>query len=89
MPRGAVTIMYGFAANHINHAVLPVRHRAASLLLRRMHPSLLGKEWCAKNTVVVNQKMCGDEHVEQTAKRFTASDEDSTNDGSTSSGCSP
>ena len=78
-----------FAANHINHAVLLVRHRAASLLLRRMHPSLLGKEWCAKNIVVVNQKMCGGEHVEQTAKRFKASDEDSTNDGSTCSGCSP
>lgn len=55
MPQGAVTIMYGFAANQINHAVKPVREKVASLLLRRMHPSLLGDKWVAKNTVQVNQ----------------------------------
>ena len=78
MPRGAVTIMEGFAANQINHAVLPVPHKAASLLLRRMHPSLLGEEWCAQNTVLVNQKK----------KRFQASDDGDVSPSAASSDCS-
>ena len=78
MPRGAVTIMEGFAANQINHGVKPVSHKVASLLLRRMHPSLLGEEWCAQNTVLVNQKI----------KRFQASDDGDVSPGAASSGCS-
>ena len=90
MPRGAVTVMYGFAANKINHAVLPVPHKAATLLLRRMHPTLLGEKWCAKNTVTVNQKkICDDDTSEQPAKRLKASGDESTTAASTSSGCSP
>ena len=56
-----------------------------------MHPSLLGEEWCAKNTVVVNQKMCGGEDVEQPAKRLKASygGDVPPSAGATSSGCSP
>ena len=53
MPRGAITIMEGFAANQINHGVKSVRGKVASLLLRRMHPSLLGEEWCANNNVLL------------------------------------
>jgi hypothetical protein len=51
MPRGAVTIMEGYAANRINHGVPPVAEKAASLLIRRMHPSLLGAEWVDSNTI--------------------------------------
>ena len=56
MPRGAVTIMEGFAANRIDHGVQPVHDKIASLLIRRMRPSLLGKEWTANNTLQVNCK---------------------------------
>ena len=66
MPRGAITIMYGYAANKVNHGVKPVTEKAASLLLRRMHPSLLGEDWCAQNTVQVNPSLDspgGDEQV--------------------------
>ena len=45
--------MEGFAANQINHGVKSVRGKVASLLLRRMHPSLLGEEWCANNNVLL------------------------------------
>ena len=67
MPRGAITIMYGYAANKVNHGVKPVTEKAASLLLRRMHPSLLGEDWCAQNTVQVNpshDSPGGDEQVQ-------------------------
>ena len=57
MPRGAITIMEGYAANKLNHGVKPVTEKVASLLLRRMHPSLLGKDWCAQNTVQVNPSL--------------------------------
>ena len=66
MPRGAITIMEGFAANKVNHGVKPVTEKVASLLLRRMHPSLLGEDWCAQNTVQVNPNLDspgGDEQV--------------------------
>ena len=52
MPRGAVTIMEGYAANHINHGVRPVREKVASLLIRRMHPELLDENWKDSNTVL-------------------------------------
>ena len=55
MPRGAVTIMEGFAANQKNHGVKSVRGKVASLLLRRMHPELLAKKWVANNTAQVTQ----------------------------------
>ena len=55
MPRGVVTIMYGYAANQVNHGVSPVAEKVASLLFRRMHPSLLGDEWSARNTMLTNQ----------------------------------
>ena len=66
MPRGAITIMERFAANKVNHGVKPVTEKVASLLLRRMHPSLLGEDWCAQNTVQVNPSLDspgGDEQV--------------------------
>ena len=53
MPRGVVTIMEGCAANQINHGVLPVAEKAATLLLCRMHPSLLSEEWVASNTMLL------------------------------------
>ena len=52
MPRGSVTIMEGYAANRINHAVRPVREKVASLLIRRMHPGLLDEEWKARNEIL-------------------------------------
>ena len=66
MPRGAITIMEGYAANKVNHGVKPVAEKVASLLLRRMHPSLLDKDWCEQNTVQVNPSLDspgGDEQV--------------------------
>ena len=57
IPRGAITIMEGYAANKVNHGVKPVTEKVASLLLRRMHPSLLGEDWCAQNTVQVNPSL--------------------------------
>ena len=57
MPRCVITIMYGYAANNVNHGVKPVTEKVASLLLRRMHPSLLGEDWCAQNTVQVNPSL--------------------------------
>ena len=53
MPRGAVTVMSGFAADKINHGVPPVKGKAATLLLRRMHPSLLGPKWVENNAIWV------------------------------------
>ncbi len=44
----------------------PVAEKVASLLLRRMHPSLLGEDWCAQNTVQINPSLhspAGDEQV--------------------------
>ena len=35
----------------------PVTEKVASLLLRRMHPTLLGEDWCAQNTVQVNPSL--------------------------------
>ena len=37
--------------------VTPVAEKVASLLLRRMHPTLLGEDWCAQNTVQVNPSL--------------------------------
>ena len=90
MPRGAITIMEGYAANKVNHGVKPVAEKVASLLLRRMHPSLLGKDWCAQNTVIVNQKS-RDDDVGRSAKRFKPSDDGDVSPGASaaSSGCSP
>jgi len=53
-PRGIVTLMYGYAANGINHAVPPVKEKAATLLFRRIHPELLGDDWVAQNTFEFN-----------------------------------
>ena len=91
MPRGAITIMEGYAANKVNHGVKPVAEKVASLLLRRMHPSLLGKDWCAQNTVIVNQKLLRDDDVGRSAKRFKSSDVGDVSPGASaaSSGCSP
>ena len=49
--RGMVTIVYGYAANKINHGVRWVRHKACTLLLRRVFPILLSPEWKEKNTM--------------------------------------
>ena len=91
MPRCVITIMYGYAANKLNHGVKPVAEKVASLLLRRMHPSLLGKDWCAQNTVIVNQKLLRDDDVGRSAKRFKSSDVGDVSPGASaaSSGCSP
>ena len=35
----------------------PVVEKVASLLLRHMHPSLLGEDWCVQNTVQVNPSL--------------------------------
>ena len=51
MPRGAITIMEGYAANKINHGVRPVKRKTATLLLRRVFPGLLSNEWRKKNTM--------------------------------------
>eukprot|EP00959_Pyramimonas_sp_CCMP1952_P436841 9146746-Pyramimonas_sp.AAC.1 len=57
--------MYGYAANQVNHGVSPVAEKAASLLFRRMHPSLLGDDWRARNTMLTNQGVAtGDELAE-------------------------
>ena len=50
MPHGSVTIMEGYAANKINHGVRPVKRKATSLLLRRVHPSLLVRESLGNKT---------------------------------------
>ena len=73
MPRGAVTIMEGYAANRLNHGVQPVREKVASLLLRRMHPTLLDEEWLARNTMVVNTASAATTHPLQTTKQCSSS----------------
>ena len=78
MPRGSLTIMEGYAANVLNHGVRPVKEKAASLLLRRMHPSLLSREWLDKNTVRVDARpVFATAHAEPCAKR-RRTDADST-----------
>ena len=49
--RGVITIVYGYAADKINHGVQCVGRKASTLLLRRVFPELLSDEWKEKNTM--------------------------------------